>query len=569
MDGDTAQVHKVFQENLIIGDSTKKWRFVMEYINVYKKKFEQLREIKQRYGMDTEELDQIIEGIQHYRVNTPVIGNFSTGKSSMINAIIGKPLLSVDITPETAVPTEIYYGHNKVYQYDKSGVVECRIEELPLKGLTVQTTELVKIEYDNEFLKEIRSVNIVDLPGFDTSIELHNRAIDQYLPNSLAYLLVVSSDEPVLKESISDFLRELKAYNMPIYVVITKSNRLDEEELEECRRLLKKLIHNIYDQEDVKVACVDAYGDVKMDDLKEILIEIQSKTGEIFINKYSKMLKSEARYPEAYLEDRIDKECLSTSRLEQEQEKLEKKMQEITVEIEREKNNFDRQAKVCINTIRERVRTDLESSVATISAMLESGADITDKINSIVRRSVRIGINTEFEPKLKKYVEHIAEMIQIEFPSSDIIISNITSKMTGGVVEDTAKTALPVVLAGVGAVLAGPVIAVIGGVTGIVADTILNIRNNKKKQHEIDVLANNLIQEVVEQTVKSIENEIVRYIATINEKIEKDVLRQKEVLKKSIEDVKIDISIEESNRVKTIEGLEADLKILKSFREEA
>ena len=69
-----------------------------------------------------------------------------------------------------------------------------------------------EIEYDSEFLKQIKSVNIVDLPGFDTSIELHNRAIDQYLPNSLAYLLVVSSDEPVLKESISDFLKELKVY---------------------------------------------------------------------------------------------------------------------------------------------------------------------------------------------------------------------------------------------------------------------------------------------------------------------------------------------------------------------
>lgn len=538
----------------------------MEYMGEYKEKFEKLRDIKLRYGMDTEEVDEIINGIDNYRVNTPVIGNFSTGKSSMLNAIIEKPLLSVDITPETAVPTEIYYGNNRVLQYDKTGVVERRIEELPLKGLTVQTTDLVKIEYDNEFLKKIRSVNIVDLPGFDTSIELHNRAIDQYLPNSLAYLLVVSSDEPVLKESISDFLRELKAYNMPVYVVITKSNRLDEEELEECRQLLKKLVSRIYDQDDVTVACVDAYGNVKVDELKDILIEIQGKTGEIFVNKYSKLLRNESRYPLAYLEDRIDKECLSTSRLEQEQEKLEKKMQEITVEIEREKNNFDRQAKVCINTIRERVRNDLESSAATISAMLESGADISDKINAIVRRSVRIGINTEFEPKLKKYVEHIAEMIQIEFPSNEVLIANISDKLSTSIIQDSAKTVLPVVLAGVGAVLAGPVIAVIGGVAGIVADTVMNVRNTKKKQHEIDVAATNLINEVAEQTVASIESEIMRYIATVNEKIEKDVLRQKEMLKKSIQDVKIDISIEESNRAKTIEGLEADLKILKEFR---
>ena len=137
----------------------------MECVSEYKKKFRKLKEIQDKYGIDTAETDKIIAGIDTYRVNTPVVGNFSTGKSSMINAIIGKALLSVDITPETAVPTEIYYGNNKVYQYDKNAVIERKIDELPLKGLTVQTTDLVKIEYDNEFLKENNfkgSLEVVD-----------------------------------------------------------------------------------------------------------------------------------------------------------------------------------------------------------------------------------------------------------------------------------------------------------------------------------------------------------------------------------------------------------------------
>ena len=491
----------------------------MECVSEYKKKFRKLKEIQDKYGIDTAETDKIIAGIDTYRVNTPVVGNFSTGKSSMINAIIGKSLLSVDITPETAVPTEIYYGNNKVYQYDKNAVIERKIEELPLKGLTVQTTDLVKIEYDNEFLKEIKTVNIVDLPGFDTSFELHNRAIDQYLPNSLAYLLVVSSDEPVLKESISDFLKELKVYNMPVYVVITKSSRLDDDELEECKKLLKKLVGKIVERDDVKVACVDSYGKVNVDELKDILREIQGQTGKIFINKYSKALRAASMYTEVYLVERIDKACLSTSRLEQEQEKVEKKMNEISVDIDKEKNNFSRQAKVCINTIRERIKGDLEATLPTISAMLENGTDITDKINSVVRRSVRIGINTEFEPKLKKYVEHISEMITIEFPENDIIINNVNATLKNNVVDEITKTALPVILAGVGLVLT-PFAAVIGGMVGVVADVIHNISNNKKKQKEVDKAARAIIDEVTEQTIISIEGEINKYIDGINQKIE-------------------------------------------------
>ncbi len=540
----------------------------MEYVNEYKEKFAKLIEIQKKYNISTEETQEILDSIDTYRVNTPVVGNFSTGKSSMINAIIGKPLLSVDITPETAVPTEVYYGENHVYQYDKKGIIERRIDELPLRGLTVQTTKLVKIEYDNEFLKKIHSVNIVDLPGFDTSIELHNRAIDQYLPNSLAYLLVVSSDDPVLKESLVEFLKELKVYNMPVYVVITKSRRLDDDELDECKKLLQKTVGQIVGQDNVTVASVDSYGRVNVDELKDILIEIQGKTGEIFINKYSEQLRNASRYAEVYLMERIDKASLSSSRLEQEKEKIQKKIQEISVEIEREKNNFERQARVCINSIRDHVKTDLEASLPTISAMMENGNDITDKINSVVRRSVRIGINTEFEPKLKKYVKHISEMITIQFPDDDEIFKSVKEAISQSVPEEVAKSALPVVLAGVGFALANPIVAAIGGIVGIAADTLHNIKNNRKKQLEIDRAANEIVAEVTKQTTDSIEREIIKYISKINQKIENDVLKQKAALEKSLEDINIDISIEENNRIAQTGNLEKDLEVIREFRKD-
>lgn len=537
----------------------------MDLASVYKEKFKKLKDIQDKYQIDSTDTQKILESIDTYRVNTPVVGNFSTGKSSMINAIINKPLLSVDITPETAVPTEIYYGDNKVYQYDQGRKIERRIDELPLKGLTIQTTSLVQVEYDNEFLKEIKSVNIVDLPGFDTSFELHNRAIDQYLPNSLAYLLVVSSDEPVLKESIAEFIKELKAYNMPVYVVITKCNRLDEDELEECKEELRKAVGKIVERDDVGVACVDSYGNVKVDELKDILRIIQSQTSTIFVNKYSKMLRNASRYTEVYLEERIDKANLSTSRLEQEQEKVEKKMAEITFEIDKEKSNFSKQAKVCINTIRDRIKGDLEATLPTVSAMLENGSDITDKINSVVRRSVRVGINTEFEPKLKKYVEHISEMITIELPENDMIINNVNAELSDNIAEEVTKTALPVIMAGVGFLL-GPIGAVIGGMAGIVADIMHNKSSNKKKQKEVDKAARQIIDEVTKQTIVSIEGEIRKYIENINKNIERDVLRQRAILEKSLSDIKVDISIEESSRSRDIEDLEKDLKVIKEYR---
>ena len=378
----------------------------------------------------------------------------------------------------------------------------------------------------------------------------------------------MSSDDPVLKESIVEFLKELKVYNMPVYVVITKSRRLDDDELDECKKLLQKTVGQIVGQDNVTVASVDSYGRVNVDELKDILIEIQGKTGEIFINKYSEQLRNASRYAEVYLMERIDKASLSSSRLEQEKEKRQKKIQEISVEIEREKNNFERQARVCINSIRDHVKTDLEASLPTISAMMENGNDITDKINSVVRRSVRIGINTEFEPKLKKYVKHISEMITIQFPDDDEIFKGVKEAIAQSVPEEVAKSALPVVLAGVGFALANPIVAAIGGIVGIAADTLHNIKNNRKKQLEIDKAANEIVAEVTKQTTDSIEREIIKYISKINQKIENDVLKQKAALEKSLEDINIDISIEENNRIAQTGNLEKDLEVIREFRKD-
>ena len=89
---------------------------------------------------------------------------------------------------------------------------------------------------------------------------------------------------------------------------------------------------------------------------------------------------------------------------------------------------------------------------------------------------------------------------------------------------------------------------------------------NKKKQKEVDKAARAIIDEVTEQTIISIESEINKYIDGINQKIERDVLKQKAILEKSLSDIKIDISIEENNRSRDIESLEQDLKVIREFR---
>lgn len=540
---------------------------MQQYVNEFRDKFTRLKEIEEKYGLNVQDVTDILEGMENFQVTSPVIGNFSTGKSSLLNAVIGKQVLSVDITPETAVPTEISYGEvNSVKQIFGDSVKEYQMDELPIKGLNIRNTDLVRINYANDFLKTIPNVKIVDLPGFDTSIELHNMAIDQYLPNSLAYLLVVSSDEPVLKNGIADFLKELKLYQVPVYLIITKCNRLSLKDQEACKKLLVENICNLLDVDDIPCACTEAVGDtIQVDEVKGFLREIQEKSSEIFRRKYTELLKKNAKYAEVYLMDRIDKKDLSTSELEQEQENLQKKINELTAKVEKERKNFESQTEECISVMRDRVKNDLEAVKEPIAVMIRNGSDVGARVNGIIRNAVALSVKSEFEPKLQEYLNQISDMVRFEMPDTEEFNFKSGKAFNDSIVQSLFTKAAPVVLATVGALIAGPIVAIVGGALGAFADVAMNVNGEKKKERKARKAADELIAKIHVEASDSAAREIRRYVEKVNTEIQEKIGRQKMILEKSLEDVKMELDLEEETKEKEIHALEADLDLVRAF----
>lgn len=537
----------------------------MQYRNDMKAKYSELRHLKEKYGLACEELDSDIQKMNEFRVVSPVIGNFSTGKSTMLNAVLEKNLLSVDITPETAIPTEIYYGANKVLHYYGDKVTEYKIDELPLKGLNVRNTDYVCIQYDCAFLKQIPSVKIVDLPGFDTSIQLHNKVIDQYLPNSLAYLLVVSSDEPVLKDSIHDLLTEFKLFHVPVYLVITKSKRLSEQELSECRKLLQDTVKRILETDEVKCACVESLGDVCIEEVKEFLIEIQQQTERIFKKEFHELLRKRAKYVEIYLLDRMEKKNLSTSELEHEKEKLEKDSIEIEHHISREMDAFEAQLDDCIEEVKKKISEDLEAAIDILTVLIRNGNDASERINGIVRNAVAVSVKAEFEPRLLKYLDKITEAIKIESVMPVEMKLQIDKKLEDGLIHSVLVKVAPFVLASIGAFMAGPLLAIIGAAVGAFGDVALNINNERRKNREAKKTARELVEKVSHEAAKEAEDGMRKYVKQVNDDIIRKVQRQRAILEKSLKDVGNELELEETVKAQDIKNLESDLQIVRSL----
>lgn len=533
----------------------------MDVKSKYQKIFKDCISIMEKYDIDTTFIKQDLNQIPNFRVTTPIIGGFSTGKSSMINAILGKKLLSVNITPETSIPTEIFYGDDNVTLIDGDNKKSVDIDEFKEIDLSINDVDLIKIQYENEFLKKIKDVVIVDMPGFDSGIDLHNKAIDKYLPKSLAYIITFSADDPTVKESIVNFLKELKLYDMPVYIVITKCDKVTENQLQnEIKLHIKKSVENLLNINNVKIACVKSKKDRNTNEVEEFLLEIQQKSDEIFEKEYSNKIRKYISEIETYINNRLKKNDFSIEQLEEEQKDLENKLQKTQQKLSRERQNFDGQLQKCIDAIRRKIEADLSASSSFMENAILNGNDISDKVNMIVRKAITTGIKTEFEPKLQKYLRHVADIIDVNTLVDTTVEVNQVEVATENMVKDIVLKAIPVVIATIGGVLAGPIGAVIGGALSVIVETIFGQKQEERKRSLARQKVQEAIPQISSQAIEQVEKELRLYVQEINTEIEADLNKKIQITNKAIEDIKIEKRDKKTEKEQTVAALKADLK---------
>ena len=164
------------------------------------------------YQVQQENFQDLVQQIQHFQIRIPLIGAFSAGKSSLINALIDEKLLSLDITPETGIATELNYSMaDEIIGHYSNGSTE------RLNRSDMQEQTLAKFAPDGwieanipaDVLKPYPHVRLVDLPGLSSGNEIHGKAIDNYMARSLAYCVVVSVEDGELSQTTQNFLQEL------------------------------------------------------------------------------------------------------------------------------------------------------------------------------------------------------------------------------------------------------------------------------------------------------------------------------------------------------------------------
>lgn len=132
-----------------------------------------------------------------------VVGEYNSGKSALINALLGDYVLEEGVTPTTARVTLVRWG-------------EALSEQIVNEDFAIVT-------YPLELLKEL---NLIDSPGTNAIIRRHELLTTEYVPRSDLVLFTTSADRP-LTESERQFLEKILAWGKKIVMVINKADILE------------------------------------------------------------------------------------------------------------------------------------------------------------------------------------------------------------------------------------------------------------------------------------------------------------------------------------------------------
>jgi small GTP-binding protein len=154
---------------------------------------------------DQEALRESIQQLDEFFLIV-VVGEFNSGKSSVINALLGQRLLEEGVTPTT---TQIYIlRHGEKQQR------------------TVVSERQVLLTFPVEFLSEL---SIVDTPGTNAVIREHENITSQFVPRADLVLFITSADRP-FTESERAFLERIREWGKKVVFVVNKIDILQSEE---------------------------------------------------------------------------------------------------------------------------------------------------------------------------------------------------------------------------------------------------------------------------------------------------------------------------------------------------
>ena len=202
---------------------------------------------------DRAQLAALLDRLAAARLRVLVAGEAKRGKSTLVNALLGREVLPSGVTPLTAVTTTVRYGDD---EHAEVRFRDGHDEKHPLAALADLVTERGN-PGNRRGIADVTAylaapllaggVELVDTPGTGSVFEWDTETAHEALRSMDAAVFVLTADPPV-SASERDLLGQVAGLSVAAFAVLNKADHLDEaglgEAVEFTRRVLGEAGHS-------------------------------------------------------------------------------------------------------------------------------------------------------------------------------------------------------------------------------------------------------------------------------------------------------------------------------------
>jgi len=208
-------------------------------------------------------LHNIRQALRDEKFRLVVLGQFKRGKSTFINALLGRDVLPVDVIPATSVITEIYHDTEPraVIVFNDGHKTETEIQRLAdfvsesKNPQNVKQVRKVCLYCTADILSE--GIILVDTPGVG-SVHAHNTQLtNDYLPQADAAIFLFSADPP-LTELEQKFIQMFLPLIPGVFYVLNKKDYLEPQALRRVSDFNLQIIRRLTQKEPIQIYSISA-----------------------------------------------------------------------------------------------------------------------------------------------------------------------------------------------------------------------------------------------------------------------------------------------------------------------
>lgn len=459
-------------------------------------------------------LSEIQRNITDAELIVPVVGGFSAGKSTLLNSFLGNEILPTAVTPETALATELRYSDsNYIEAVTASGAVERhQLADFARLKDNAQNFKNLRVYLNNEHLKAIQPLVLVDMPGFDAPIENHNQAILNYLERGVFFVFLTSIEDGNITLSMKREIDNLQQIGKGFAFCISKTNLRAPDDVKAVQQKIAEQLEDDFDYTG-QIALLDMDGG---NNLKNILTAVNPDElfKLLFIDElrenYTGLIQSINVKISTFKSDRKEiEETLSA--LQNSLQGIEAKKQSAINDVEQ------RYSRDSVSVINQAVTSAiLQQKMRLVDLAINNQGAFERELNDITKNALLSAVQTRFRAISQDLIEEMGNGINAQLatlPDGGLagiamdVLANSGADAFGKVANTALKSISKAIM---GKVTSATLKALLGSVFGIVSAVLLFLpeiislftkgeRERRQREQVEQAIINNVIPQIQQQ----------------------------------------------------------------------